>query len=80
MNAHRVMGYMMVLMVLLVTVVAGCTTPNLQWQGPKQYTPPPGLTVQVDGFSIDDQLDGLPNGDLPITFSRYVFPENSQQW
>lgn len=57
---------------VVMAVCAGCALPNLQWQGAKAYMPPPGLTVQVDGFGIDDQVDALPNGDLPITFSRRI--------
>ncbi|MFC1712880.1 hypothetical protein ACFL6S_04375 [Candidatus Poribacteria bacterium] len=60
-------------LVCILLVSAGCRhgTMNLAWAGPKTYTPPPRETVGIL-FGINDNVDVLPSGALPITIQKSI--------
>lgn len=55
------------LFVLAVVLVAGTgCTPNLGWVGDKTYSPPASAELQVEKLGIDDEVDILAPGAVPI--------------
>lgn len=44
---------------------------NLAWTGDLVYTPAPTATLALQ-FGINDEVDQLPNGDLPITIAQVI--------
>jgi hypothetical protein len=54
-----------------IFVLASCTT-NGDWEGDKTYIPPPASQVQLIGFGVNDSVDVLASGALPITITRDI--------
>ena len=64
-------GAGLLLTTLPLLLLSGCQS-NLAWVGDKEYVPPAATRIQFDGFGIDDQVDVLPSGNLPISFQRRI--------
>ncbi len=58
---------------LAMLILLGCAK-NLTWERPKDkdYIPPPTGTAAVEGFGINDLVDELPSGALPITIQKTI--------
>ena len=69
-NVHALSRITLIL--FTAVFVSGCMS-NLNWVDPadKVYDPPPTSTVTIE-FGINDVVDQLPSGDLPITVQKTI--------
>jgi len=68
-----------VLLVIVIGSIQGCFLfsgrsgdRNLTWEGKKVYEPASVERPFIEGFGLNDWVDVLPTGDLPIRFSRTI--------
>lgn len=55
--------------IALLLLTGGC---NLMWKGDKAYFPAPSQQVLVTGFGVNDKVDVLASGVLPIVIARQI--------